>query len=251
MNNRDLRFQPLRFDDENTPISPIHLNSEEIHIWGCSLDIDESEVRYAVKLLSEDELAKANRFVSPQHRRHFLAAHAGLRRILSLYSGVLPAELVIQRAPAGKPFLRDWPSICFNLSHSYDRALVAVAQDRKIGIDLEKVRPEVDVVRLAKRFLSVKDQVFIEQGGSAHQHERFLKAWVTREAVFKATGTGLTFPLDQDHIELTEDETAGHLVSGSGSLKSEIRSVRFLTLNPGWVGAIAAEGTDWVVRYCE
>jgi 4'-phosphopantetheinyl transferase len=159
--------------------------------------------------------------------------------------------LVIQKTAAGKPFLRDSLSIRFNLTHSHDRALVAVAQTRDVGIDLEKVRPEVDVVSLAKRFLSSRDQTLIERGEPTRQHERFLQTWVAREAVYKAQGTGLTFPLNQDHVELTEDGTAGCLVQGSSNSNGESRPIRFLSLEPGWVGAVSAKGTDWTVSYRE
>lgn len=246
MNNQELRFQRLQFDYECAFVSPIHLNPDEIHVWGFVLDIGEPELACAVKLLPDDELARADRLMFAQHRQRFLAAHAGLGLLLSRYTGISPRELVMQKMAAGKPFLRDWPSIHFNLSHSHERALVAVSLDRDVGIDLEKVRVEVDVRSLAKRFLSVKDQVFVEQGEPAHMHERFLKMWVAREAVCKARGTGLTFPLHHDHVELTEDGTGGCLVLGGSS---ESKPVQFLPVERGWIGAVAAEGVDWKVTY--
>jgi 4'-phosphopantetheinyl transferase len=173
-----------------------------------------------------------------------------LRVILSRYCTGRPQDLVIQTTTKGKPFLSDEPSIRFNLTHSHGRALVAVAKDREVGIDLEKVRPDVDVMSLARRFLSDRDVAFIENGGSEQLHQRFLQAWVAREAVFKAAGTGMTFPLHSDHIELAGDGTEGYLVLGDGKSDGALRPIRFLPLEPEWIGAVAAEGTDWTVSYC-
>jgi len=246
VNNGKLPFQRIRFGQGNDPIPSLRLDLDDVHIWGLVLDIDETECAYALKWLSGDEQERAHRLVSEQHRRRYIAAHAGLRQLLGLYVENYPKNLIIQHTSAGKPFLRDWPAIRFNLSHSHSRALVAIAQGVDVGIDLEQRRPSVDVVALAKRFLSVRDQDFIGHGDPAGLHERFLKTWVAREAVFKAAGTGLTFPLTHDHIEVTADGTAGYLVLGR---RQESKPVRFLPLEPEWIGAVSVEGTDWTLRY--
>ncbi|MDH5642206.1 MAG: 4'-phosphopantetheinyl transferase superfamily protein, partial [Nitrospira sp.] len=228
------------------PTSPLRINPHEIHVWGFVLDISESELTVATQFLSDDEQERIHRLSSDRHRRHRIAAHAGLRLLLGRYSETLSGQLVIQKTPAGKPFLQNRPSVRFNLTHSHGRALIAITKDREVGIDLEKVRPDVDVVRLAQRFLSAQDQLFIERGDQNRRHERFLKAWVAREAVFKAAGTGLTFPLSDDHLELIDDGTAGRLILGRSG---EAKPVRFLALEPGWVGAVSSEGNNWTTTY--
>ena len=246
MNNEELPFQRLRFGSGHASVRPICLALDEIHIWGLVLDIDETEYAHACTWLSEDERERASRLVSEQHRRRYIVAHAGLRRLLGGYLGNSAERIVIERTQTGKPFLRDWSSICFNLSHSHGRALVAITKERDVGVDLEQVRPSVDVMGLAKRFLSPKDQAFIEHGESTSLHQRFLKTWVAREAVYKAVGTGLTFPLKEDHIELTENGTGGYLVLGR---TQESKPVRFLPLEPEWIGAVSSGGTDWTIGY--
>lgn len=219
-------------------------------MWGVLLEVTDSELPRARSILSRDERERAERLISEQHRCRSIAAHAMLRAILSRYCGASPEQLAIRRTSAGKPVLSDYPAIQFNLTHSHGRALIAVARDREVGVDLEQVRREVDVVRLAKRFLSERDRAFIEHGGPAQRHERFLKAWVAREAVFKADGRGITFPLHRDYLELTGDGTKGCLVLGDTGTDERRRPVRFLSLDPGWIGAVAAEGTDWTVTVC-
>ncbi len=250
MDKAHVIFQPVPFETDGAWRSPIAIHHDDVQVWGITLDVTDSELPRAASVLSHDERGRAERLISEGHRRQSIAAHAKLRLILSRYCGAPPGQLAIRRTSDGKPFLSDYPSIRFNLTHSHGRALIAVARDREVGADLEQVRREVDVVRLAKRFLSERDLAFIEDGDPAQRHERFLKTWVAREAVFKADGRGITFPLHRDYLELTGDETKGSLVLGDTASDQRKRPVRFLSLGPGWIGAVAAEGPDWTVTLC-
>jgi len=250
MANANLTFQRVPLEADGVWRSPIAIHHGDVQVWGIVLEVADSELPRAASVLSHDERVRAERLISEEHRRRSIAAHAILRLILSRYCGASPVQLAIRRTSDGKPVLSDYPSIQFNLTHSHGRALIAVARDQKVGIDLEHVRREVDVVRLAKRFLSERDLTFIEHGNPAQRHERFLKAWVAREAVFKADGRGITFPLYRDYLELTGDGTKGCLVLGDTLSDERRRPVRFLSLGSGWIGAVAAEGTDWTVTVC-
>lgn len=250
MGTAQVTFQLVSFETDAVCRSPIAIQHDEVQVWGTVLDVTDSELPRAASVLSRDERERAERLISEGHRRQSIAAHAMLRAILSRYCCAHPEQLAIRRTSDGKPFLSDYPSIRFNLTHSHGRALIAVARDREVGVDLEQVRREVEVLRLAKRFLSERDLTCIEQGDPAQQHERFLQTWVAREAVFKAEGRGITFPLHRDYLELTGDETKGCLVLGDIASDERRRPVRFLSLDPGWIGAVAAEGTDWTVTVC-
>lgn len=251
MGKAKVTFQRVPVETDGARRSPIPVHHGDVQIWGIELELTDSEFPCATSVLSRDEQERAARLISEEHRRRSVAAHAMLRAILSRYCGAPPKQLSIRRTSDGKPFLSDYPSLRFNLTHSHGRALIAVARDRDVGVDLEKVRPEVDVVRLAKRFLSERDLAFVERGDPAQRHERFLKTWVAREAVFKADGRGMTFPLHRDYLELTGDGTEGCLVLGDAVSDERRRQVRFLSLDSGWIGAVAAESPDWTVTTCE
>ncbi|MBH0189604.1 MAG: 4'-phosphopantetheinyl transferase superfamily protein [Nitrospira sp.] len=250
MGKASVTFQRVPFETDGIWRSPITIDCDDVQVWGVLLEITDSELPRAGSVLSHDERGRAERLISDEHRRQSIATHAMLRAILSRYCGAVPEDLAIRRTPDGKPVLSDYPSIRFNLTHSHGRAIIVVARDREVGVDLEQVRREIDVGGLAKRFLSERDLTFIEHGDPAQRHERFLKAWVAREAVFKADGRGITFPLHRDYLELTGDGTTGCLVLGGPASDEKKRPVRFLSLDPGWIGAVAAEGTDWTVTVC-
>ena len=243
-----LRCDPVTIEKGSGLQSPLKIVFDDVQVWGFTLDIDGEGLTAAMHYLSKDELERADRLVSEQNRRRFIAAHAALREVLSRYCGRDPQALLFHRTAAGKPFLAGKTVIRFNLSHSHGRALIAVASDREVGVDLEKLRPAVDVVSLAERFLSSKDQEFVKRGDPARTEERFLQAWVAREAVFKAEGKGITFPLHHDHVELSSDGTEARLIRESSNPTVTL-PIRFLSLDPGWVGAVATEGANWRVSY--
>jgi len=223
---------------------------DEVHVWGVDLSVDEIEGASLGQCLAPDELERAKRFVVARQRHDFVAAHHGMRAILSRYCGQNPKDLRFQRSASGKPFLEPVEGrralLRFSLTHSHGRALVAVASQREVGVDLESLEREVDPTTLAQRFFSEQDQAIICQGELSERLERFFRIWVAREAAGKAKGTGLTFPLDRHYVELSPDGSV--LVVGDGEDRS--LPIRFLHLEAGWVGAVAAEGHDWRVVLC-
>lgn len=134
-----------------------------------------------------------------------MVAHGVLRLVLSLYSDSGPRELSFQNVPSGKPILggadASTNNIRFNLSHSLGLALIAVSKDREVGVDLEKIRTDRDVTALAARFFGSS------RASSDHErkakHWAFSRIWVAKEAVLKAGGSVLTFPLGHYYIELS------------------------------------------------
>jgi 4'-phosphopantetheinyl transferase len=223
------------------------LQVEEVHLWGVSLTVEEMESRDFAAWLSGDELARAARLISTVHRQRFVAAHGAVRLILSRYCGTRPEHLVFASTARGKPFLRDIGTGCealqFNLTHSQGRALIAVARDRDIGVDLETLRRKTDAARLANRFFSSRDQEYILGGSPSERDERFLRVWVAKEAVSKARGSGITFPLNRDHVDIDSEGIHGRLMGTDPPMKPMV--FRFVPLERQWVGAVAAEGHDW------
>jgi 4'-phosphopantetheinyl transferase len=240
--------------EEKTGVEPwIDVNPEQVHVWGFLLDADAPTIEWCRQCLSADELARADRLVSDRHRRRFVLAHGALRMVLSRYCRRRPGEIVFRIMSSGKPVLqRDGESgsasVTFNLAHSHERALIAVANGREVGVDLEKVRPDADVIALARRFLSSDEQRAIEAADPGRRHGTFLQCWVAREAAAKARGTGLVFPLDRDRIDMAPDGKEARFAMQEHSGRQVDSAIRFLPLDDGWFGAVAAGGQDWQMR---
>ncbi len=89
-----------------------------------------------------------------------------------------------EKGPHGKPRLAgDWAWLRFNLSHSGQLALVAVARDVEVGVDVERIRPLREMHSIARRWLGLDDIA---------DESEFFRAWTWHEAVVKALGVGLS-----------------------------------------------------------
>jgi phosphopantetheinyl transferase len=121
------------------------------------------------------------------------AARAALGEILGGYLG----DGVELRADAhGKPRLTATPErLSFNLSHSGDLALVAIAPgETEVGIDIERLKPRRDLRRLAERWLPAADAAAVAAADEGERQPVFYAAWTRHEARVKCTGTGIAGP---------------------------------------------------------
>jgi 4'-phosphopantetheinyl transferase len=228
--------------------APEQLGADEVHVWGVDLRI--GPAASDADLLSREERERAGRFVSGGLKRDFVVAHSALRIILGRYCGQPPERLRFGTNASGKPALIHAGSgggITFNLSHSHGRALVAVARGREVGVDLELLRSDIEVVKLARRFFAKPDIDWIESGNPQDRQARFFRIWVARESVAKAEGTGVTFPLQRHYVRLSADAEHGRLMRHDQGVVHPDMLFRYLPLETGWIGAVASEGDRWRV----
>ena len=130
------------------------MNRCQVH--AIHLDVSESERTVCRDILSQEEVARSEKFVRSEHRHRWIVARAGLRRVLADYCSSAPESLEFGSQKYGKPFLvGDYIGPHFNLSHSGDLALVAVTEAGPVGVDVEYKRPIRDWQSVAKRFFSL------------------------------------------------------------------------------------------------
>src|SRR5215203_4666663 len=91
-----------------------------------------------------------------------------LRRVLGQYLDAEPSDGELELGERDKPRLRAGKGIEFNLSHSQNLALVAVAE-RPVGVDIELIRPRRDLPRLAERALGPEEAAAIRNAGPTDQ----------------------------------------------------------------------------------
>lgn len=163
------------------------LNTKSIIIWQYPLN---TEFKEAFNLLSIDEQKRANRFYFKKHQRRFIIAHAMLRIILAHYAKIPPENLIFCQHSNGKPFLKDFPQIQFNLSHTGENALVAIGKDYPLGIDLELFthRPYEGI---GKQMFSNRENNILKNSSNNIKPMIFFKIWTQKEAVIKADGIGM------------------------------------------------------------
>ena len=218
------------------------LGSEDIHLWSVTLDVPDECVAILMKTLSPEERQRAERFHFARHRRRFTAARFFLRRLLAAYTGTAAECLRFSYGPQGKPALLDG-SLHFNLSHSGELAIVALSLSRPLGVDVERLRPVTDVLKIARRFFSASEQQALSQTAESRRNQAFMRCWTRKEAYIKAVGGGLSIALDSFDVSL--DEPPRFLKLPNDPDKTLPWSLYHLQPGPGYVGALAISGQNW------
>jgi len=137
------------------------------------------------------ERDRAERFVSQELRERHLRSHAALRAILRRYTPTPGSDPDFALAEHGKPYLPAVPELKFNLSHSHQLALVAVALGMEVGVDVERLRPLPDCLAIAERFFPSADAAALAEAPADRREHEFFRRWTRIEAVLKARGIGL------------------------------------------------------------
>lgn len=164
----------------------------EVHVWQVGLD---SSGWPSADALPLEERARAACLLNPTARRRWVAARWALRGVLGRYLDEHPAAVELRVAGSGKPALGGpSQSLRFNLGHSRGLALVAVAQGREVGVDVERIGPRRDVLALAPRALNPVEARNVAGAPLPARAAAFHAAWARREAVAKCAGAGIWAP---------------------------------------------------------
>jgi 4'-phosphopantetheinyl transferase len=155
-------------------------------------------------------------------------AGRALRDVLAAYLEASPEAIRIVTGELGKPELADG-ALRFNLSHSGDLALVAVALERDVGLDVERIDARRDVLALAERALGEAGAAAVRAASPADRGAVFHRGWVRREAVAKCAGTGLSTPPPDAprqviDLEVGEGYAAAVAVAGAAPVRVELRA---------------------------
>lgn len=165
-------------------------DSQRIDMWQFSLSDLHPQ---AFALLSPDEQIRARRFYFDRHERRFTMARAGMRLILSRYLHEKSEKIHFNYNHYGKPELGPGHTLHFNLSHSGDRAFLAVGKNFPMGIDVENFsdRPYQDI---AENLFSKTEVAALASLPAKDIALGFFHIWAQKEAFIKACGMGLSYP---------------------------------------------------------
>ena len=242
--------------DHLWPAAPkdLLLADHEVHVWRAQLDLPASQVQELSGLLTADELERANRFSFERDRQRFIAARGILRSLLSRYITIYPSHLRFHYNQYGKPFLAPEFSsylLNFNLSHSGSTALYAIARNREIGVDVERVHSDFEYEEIAKRFFSVNEAAILSTIPTEKKLEAFYNCWTRKEAYLKAHGQGLSLPLDSFDVSPAPWEPSILLITKDEPQESSHWTLLNLEPGLGYVGALAVKGIGCRFRYWE
>lgn len=218
---------------------PTPPDAGEVHLWAVPLDPPRERVAALGALLAADERERAARFHFERHRRRYSVGRGALRELLGGYLGCSAAALRFGYGDKGKPFLAGGPRLRFNLSNSSELALVAVAMDVEVGVDVEWLRPMPDALEIAERFFSDSEREVLAAVAEGERETAFFRCWTRKEAYLKAVGDGITAPLDRFDVTLAAGEPPRILALEGDPAPAARWALAHLEPAPGYLGALA------------
>lgn len=160
-------------------------------VWCVPLACAPSAEQELSDLLDPVEAAHAVRFSTRDERRRYVVSHGTVRLILSAFTGRDSRGIQIAAGVCGKPYMVG-PGPHFSLSHDGDLALIAVTTHGPIGVDLERVRPDLELDTFARSLVRASDVARIDALVPEERSRAWFRAWTRLEAVVKASGKGLS-----------------------------------------------------------
>lgn len=220
------------------------VRSKDVHVWRLHLDQLRTRFNKSFDILSEDEQHRALRFHFALDRERFVLARAGLRTVLSHYTGISPKHLRFSYSRYGKPILCDdgdsSGSFAFNLSHSEDLALIGITRGEAIGIDVEYCRDNAMGENIIEDIFSSAEIAAFRALPDSQHKEAFFTYWTCKEAYIKGQGEGFSFPLKSFDVVFSDDGRQGVCLRTRPDFsEGEAWTIKTLHPSPFYKGALA------------
>lgn len=218
------------------------LNSHQVHVWCFSLLISEEKINYFLTLLNEKEQQRAKRFKFAKHQHAFIAGRGQLRILLSQYLECDPKAVEFEYNQYGKPQIKNNSHLQFNLSHSEGVALCAVTLNNAIGVDIEYMGNDHDIIAIADRYFSTRESNELHGLQGAEKIQGFYNAWTRKEAFLKAYGQGLSYSLKNVEVTIIPEQDAKILALHHAQLNAKDWYMQALHPIKNYAAAVVVQG---------
>lgn len=211
---------------------PPKLESGTVHVWRLDLQTSKRAAQF-LSYLTADERVYADGLQESQ-REKFICSRGGIRLLLGRYHRQEPESVIFHTTETGKPYIEG--GVEFNISHSHDRVLFALAKDMPVGIDVEYCyRERVSYKKLAQRFFLPSEAKYIRGAGEGELPRVFFQIWTIKEAAVKALGLGISRGFRRCEVTfLPKQEEPALLIDGRASY------FYTLPLDNNYTGALVA-----------
>lgn len=211
----------------------------EVHVWRLRVDRNLSAALRMRPLLDQAERERANRFRFERDAICFILTRAHLRLILAGALGADAAAIRFRHGAAGKPLLDGQGGPWFNVSHSGAFAVLAIAADRRVGVDVERIRPITG--RDLGLYFSQAEVRDLERLPERERQPAFFRCWTRKEAYLKARGDGLGFGLQRFSVTLDPGRPPRLLQVGGRPEEPSLWDLRDLAVDSAYSASLAAE----------
>jgi 4'-phosphopantetheinyl transferase len=231
------------------PAQPMPRPGEVIAVL-ADLAVTPDRLRQLTAAFTARESQRAASFAVDEWRDRWSAARGTLREVLGRALGIAPEAVALRYRPHGKPELDPACAplageLRFNLSHSGDRGLIALARV-EVGADVERMKPR-RTDDIARRFFAPGEKQRLFALSAAEREQAFFRLWTCKEAFLKVTGEGLSRSTRSYEVEVGPD--GARLLWASGVPDAAQRfSVYPLDPGNGYAAALFAEAQGLTLR---
>jgi 4'-phosphopantetheinyl transferase len=224
------------------------LGANEVHCW--TFTPNQFVVDELSSVLSLDEHERAGRFVFERDRMEYVVCRGLLRHLLALYGGGPAFSRRFEYTDRGKPFFpaNHHRPIEFSVAHSRGAGLIGLACGVSVGVDIEEMRPDVHLSSLVSTCFAREEQAEFASLPKWLQPRAFYAGWTRKEALIKATGEGLSRPLQTFAVTIAPDSPP-KLIRFDGDPTAEAKwKIADLTCDRAFAAAVAVPNAQAIVR---
>jgi 4'-phosphopantetheinyl transferase len=158
-----------------------------IDIWRINISKNLSKLNYFISLLNPAEITRGDKYYQTKDKNRFIISRGALRHILGLHLNQSAASVIFNIDINKKPFVENQSGLQFNVSHSGDWIIIAIA-NATVGADVEFINHNFQYIDVLEDNFSIDE---IKQIKGNNSIEIFFKFWTRKESITKTTGKGL------------------------------------------------------------
>jgi 4'-phosphopantetheinyl transferase len=157
----------------------------EVWLLKLALSLDLASFAPLLAALSDAERQRCLRLRRSPDRLRFACTRMVLRRLLAARLKTGETDICLEMGPFGKPQLAYGLPLHFNLSHAGRYALIALSTNGEVGVDIEAVTAEADILS------GVLTRSELQYCSESRSGRALFQIWSGKEAVLKAWGVGV------------------------------------------------------------
>ena len=174
---------------------------------------------FLYNFLSEFERDRSKSYLSEKEKKLFISTRGMLRFIVTKICDVPPT---IKIDNFGKPYIANLP-ISFSVSHTVERAIIVLGRANCLGADIELIKDFPELREIRRDIFHPIETKFLESDDSYPATVfAFYRAWVRKEAVLKAIGTGFLSAANLCRLQSESSEGFVLIHDELGEISSEI-----------------------------
>ena len=182
------------------------MTCHNVDLWHGELVDTQTCSESFLSCLDTNELARAESYSKPLLKWRYIEARGRLKFLLADYLDISPNHVQIAQTEHGKPYLPNHPQLVFNISHTANQLVIAVAKHCQLGVDIERIQARSTLAALVKKCFSTSEAAYWQNLPESEKAWVFYQFWTKKEAFVKATGRGIALGLQQCEVNTPEAE---------------------------------------------